>query len=137
MSAAKYRAIRQINDHLEDMASRPGANATDDWRLAVMRRRAAVRVEAAARELADAAQAETATAELKGLATAVRSGSVTWQDCLLGRADDLPEVQAWVDADQDGGPQPDIAKDEPPRKKQRVNRGDDDGDLTDLLYADF
>lgn len=135
MSAAKYRAIRQINDHLEGMASRPGANATDDWRLAVMRGRAAARVEAAARELADSAQAENATAELRGLAAMVRSGAVTWQECLLGRADHLPEVQAWVRADQDSGSPKDVAQDEPARKKPRVNRGDDDGEPS--VFGDF
>lgn len=133
MSAAKYRAIRQVNDHLEGMARRPGANATDDWRLAVMRRRAAVRVEAAAMELAGSAQAENATAALRGLAAMVRSGAVTWQECVLGRADHLPEVQAWVRADQDSESPKEIAQDEPARKKPRVNRGagdDDDGELT-------
>lgn len=131
MSAAEYRAIRQINDHLEAMARRPGANATDDWRLDVMRRRAAIRVEAAAQELAGSAEAENATAELRGLAALVRSGAVTWQECLLGGADHLAEVQAWVRADQDGGPP---KQDAPARKKPR---GDDDGDITDMLYSDF
>lgn len=133
MSAAEYRAIRQINDHLEAMARRPGANATDDWRLDVMRRRAAIRVEAAAQELAGSAEAENATAELRGLAALVRSGAVTWQECLLGGADHLPEVQAW----QDGGSPKDIAQDEPARKKPRPNHGEDDGDITDMVFSDF
>lgn len=101
------RALRRIVRHIDEMSSGPYRyDQATALRLEVMRRRAAVRVEAAAAELAAAAEARGAPGELRALARAVRTGRATWEQCVTGKADDLPEVQAWfgrrpVDPDDD------------------------------------
>lgn len=65
------------------------------YRLAVLTRRVSVRVAAAARELAATARAEDAPAELRALAASVRAGNTTWEQCVAGKADHVPEVHAW------------------------------------------
>ena len=90
------QALRRIVRHIDEMAAGPYQHdAATAMRLGVMRRRAEVRVEAAAAELARAAEQRGAPPELWALARAVRAGHLTWEDCVAGRADDLPAVQAW------------------------------------------
>jgi hypothetical protein len=90
------QALRRIVRHIDEMASGPYAHdAATAMRLDVLRRRAAVRVEAAASELAAAAGDRAAPYELRALARAVRAGHATWEQCVTGAADDLPEVRAW------------------------------------------
>jgi hypothetical protein len=90
------RALRQIIRYLDETAAagyhRDPAVA---YRLGVMSRRASVRVAAAAGELAAAAGERDAPAELRSLAAAVRKGETTWERCVTGKADDVPEVRAW------------------------------------------
>lgn len=90
------QALRRIVRHLDELSSGPYRHdAATATRLAVMRRRAAVRVEAAAADLANAAADRDAPRELRALARVVREGRVTWEQCVAGRADDLPEVRSW------------------------------------------
>jgi hypothetical protein len=90
------QALRRILRHIDELASGPYRHdAATATRLDVMRRRAAVRVEAAAAELANAAGTRDAPRELRALARAVREGRTTWEQCVAGRADDLPEVRSW------------------------------------------
>lgn len=97
------QALRRIVRHIDDMASGPYRHdAATAMRLGVMRRRAEVRVEAAAAELARAAEERGASPQLRTLARAVRAGHLTWEQCVTGRADDLPAVRAW----QGATPQP-------------------------------
>lgn len=90
------RALRQIIRYLDETAAagyhRDPAVA---YRLGVMSRRASVRVAAAAGELAAAAGTRDAPAELRSLAAAVRNGATTWEHCVTGKADHVPEVRAW------------------------------------------
>ncbi|RZS33985.1 hypothetical protein EV193_110135 [Herbihabitans rhizosphaerae] len=137
MSAATYRALRGIDKHLDEMARRPGANGTDEWRLAIMRSRAAVRVDAAAKQLAAEAQAKDAPAELRGLAELVRAGGATWGECLLGKVDELPEVSAWLAAARDSGSPVELPREEPPEKKPRLDYNDDYSKNTYLRDDDF
>jgi hypothetical protein len=90
------QALRRIVRHIDEMSSGPYRHdATTAMRLGVLRRRAEARVEAAAAELANAAGDRGASPELRALARAVRAGHLTWEQCVAGRADDLPAVQAW------------------------------------------
>jgi hypothetical protein len=90
------QALRRIVRHIDEMSSGPYRHdAATAMRLGVLRRRAEVRIEAAAAELANAAGERGASPELWALARAVRAGYLTWEQCVAGRADDLPAVQAW------------------------------------------
>lgn len=91
--------MRRIVRHLDEMSSSPHQyDQATALRLGVLRRRAAVRVEAAAEELARAAEARDAPGELRALARAVHAGHATWEQCVTGKADDLPAVRAWLGA---------------------------------------
>jgi hypothetical protein len=104
MAAISPRALRHIVSGVEEMTSAPGHDAATERRLELQRRRLAVRVTVAARQLAEEASAEGAPAELRRLAASVRAGNATWEQCVAGRADDLPEVRSWLAAE--GRPQP-------------------------------
>ncbi len=96
MTSVAPGALRRILRHVEEMTN--GKYAHDpatELRLGVMRRRADARVAAAAGDLAAAAQARGAPAELRALAASVRAGKLTWEQCVAGKADNLPEVRAW------------------------------------------
>lgn len=103
MAAISPRALRHIVSGVEEMTSAPGHDAATERRLELQRRRLAVRVTVAARQLAEEASAEGAPAELRRLAASVRAGNTTWEQCVAGKADDLPEVRAWS-ADIQRGP---------------------------------
>ncbi len=90
-------ALRRIVRHVDEMSSGPYRDdEATAMRLAVMRRRAAVRVETAATELATAAGQRDAPPELRALARSVRAGNLTWEQCVSGKADDRPEVRVWL-----------------------------------------
>jgi hypothetical protein len=96
MASVEPRALRRIIRHLDEIAAaghhRDPAIA---YRFGVMTRRVSVRVAAAAGELAAAAGARDAPPELRSLAAAVRNGETTWEQCVTGKADHVPEVRAW------------------------------------------
>jgi hypothetical protein len=114
------QALRRIVRHIDDMSSGPYLHdAATAMRLGVLRRRAEVRVEAAAAELANAAGERGASPELRALARAVRAGHLTWEQCVAGRADDLPAVRAWhaaTDRHADPGEDDDYVDQSPLRR---------------------
>lgn len=124
MTPGVPQALRRIVRHVDEM-SRTNDPATAA-RLGVMRRRAEARLAAAVSELSSAAQARDAPAELRALAASVRAGNATWEQCLLGKADDLAEVRAWY-----------AAADRPARQDVEDNYEDEDDDDNQLDVFPF
>jgi hypothetical protein len=119
MTSSAPQALRRIVGHVEQLSSEQDPAAA--LRLGVMRRRAEVRLAAAVGELTAAAQARDAPAELRALAAAVRAGRVTWEQCVLGKADDLPEVRAFYGA---------------AGEDQRPTHDDEDDDMGQFPFRD-
>lgn len=144
MAAAAPRALRRIIRHIDEMnVHQHHHNPAIAWQLRVMQRRASVRVLAAARELAAAAEAVDAPPELRALAASVRAGNTTWEQCVAGKADQLPEVRAWQEAtEQRSRPvaeQPPAAPPATPRPSARPAQAshpedDDDDVMRRFLY---
>jgi hypothetical protein len=130
MASFSLPALRHIVCRIEEMTSAPHEyyDAATNYRLEALKRRALARVATAAREVATAAEAGDAPAELRALAALVRAGDTTWEQCVAGKADHLPAVHAWLSAMRPPpAREPDVARPARPRPTAR-RRQDDYGD---------
>lgn len=118
MASGSVRALRRTLRYIDEMAEAGyHRDPSTAHRLEVLTRRVSVRVAAAAGELETAACATDAPPELRALAASVRAGNTTWEQCVAGKADHVPEARAW-----------DPVTVRPSRRAPVVEHHDDDDD---------